>query len=52
MAHIQVHDELDFSVASDEDKSRIKEIMEHAIELQVPSKVDVEWGNNWGDAGD
>ena len=28
------------------------EIMEHAIELQVPNKVDVEIGDNWGDAGD
>jgi DNA polymerase I-like protein with 3'-5' exonuclease and polymerase domains len=52
LAHIQVHDELDFSVASDKDKSKIKEIMEHAIELQVPNKVDVEIGDNWGDAGD
>ena len=52
LAHIQVHDELDFSVATDKDKSRIKDIMEHAIELQVPSKVDVECGDNWGDAGD
>ena len=51
-AHIQVHDELDFSVASDCDKYKIKEIMEHAIELQVPNKVDVEIGDNWGDAGD
>ena len=31
---------------------KIKEIMEHAIELQVPNKVDVEIGDNWGDAGD
>ena len=47
-----MHDELAFSVASDEDKSKIKEIMEHAIELQVPNKVDVEMGDNWGAAGD
>ena len=52
LAHIQVHDELDFSVANDKDKSRIKEIMEQAVKLQVPSKVDVECGLNWGDAGD
>ena len=51
-AHIQVHDELDFSVATDKDKSRIKEIMEQAVKLQVPNKVDVECGLNWGDAGD
>jgi len=52
LAHIQVHDELDFSVASEEDKSKIKDIMENCVELAVPSKVDVECGDNWGDAGD
>ena len=52
MAHIQVHDELDFSVANEQDKNNIKEIMEQAIKLEVPNKVDVECGNNWGDAGD
>ena len=52
LAHIQVHDELDFSVASDKDKSKIKDIMEQAVKLQVPSKVDVECGSNWGEAGD
>ena len=52
LAHIQVHDELDFSVASDKDKDRIKNIMENCVELAVPSKVDVECGKNWGDAGD
>ena len=52
LAHIQVHDELDFSVATDKDKSRIKNIMEQAVKLQVPNKVDVECGLNWGDAGD
>ena len=52
LAHIQVHDELDFSVASEEDKAKIKEIMEHCVEkLKVPSKVDVECGDSWGDAG-
>jgi len=52
LAHIQVHDELDFSVASDADKIKIKDIMENCVELSVPSKVDVECGDNWGDAGD
>jgi DNA polymerase I-like protein with 3'-5' exonuclease and polymerase domains len=52
-SHIQVHDELDFSVASDADKDKIKEIMENCLpKLEVPSKVDVECGDNWGDAGD
>ena len=51
-AHIQVHDELDFSVASQKDSANIKDIMENCVELLVPSKVDVELGESWGDAGD
>ena len=46
--HIQVHDELDISIESPEHASKIKEIMEHAVELQVPNKVDYESGPNWG----
>ena len=52
LAHIQVHDELDFSVANEQDKNNIKEIMEQAVKLEVPSKVDIECGDSWGDAGD
>ena len=44
--HIQVHDELDISVDNNSDK--IQEIMEHAVELEVPNKVDYESGPNWG----
>jgi len=44
--HIQVHDELDISVTDNADK--IKEIMEHAVSLEVPNKVDYESGPNWG----
>jgi len=44
--HIQVHDELDISVDNNADK--IKEIMESAVELEVPNKVDYESGPNWG----
>jgi DNA polymerase I-like protein with 3'-5' exonuclease and polymerase domains len=44
--HIQVHDELDISVSDNADK--IKEIMENAVELEVPNKVDYESGPNWG----
>jgi DNA polymerase-1 len=44
--HIQVHDELDISVNNNADK--IKEIMESAVELEVPIKVDYESGPNWG----
>jgi len=44
--HIQVHDELDISVNNNSDK--IKEIMENAVSLEVPNKVDYESGPNWG----
>ena len=44
--HIQVHDELDISVSDNADK--IKQIMESAVELEVPNKVDYESGPNWG----
>ena len=44
--HIQVHDELDISVDNNDDK--IKEIMESAVDLEVPNKVDYESGLNWG----
>ena len=48
--HIQVHDELDFSIESEEQIIKIKEIMEQCVELSVPIKVDVDLGPNWGDA--
>jgi DNA polymerase I-like protein with 3'-5' exonuclease and polymerase domains len=44
--HIQVHDELDISVSDNADK--IKQIMEEAVVLEVPNKVDYESGPNWG----
>ena len=46
--HIQVHDELDISVKDDKQARRIIEIMESAVDLEVPNKVDYESGTNWG----
>ena len=46
--HIQVHDELDISVEDDKQAKQIVEIMESAVELKVPNKVDYESGENWG----
>jgi DNA polymerase I-like protein with 3'-5' exonuclease and polymerase domains len=46
--HIQVHDELDISVESQEYAEKIKEIMENVVALEVPNKVDYEFGKNWG----
>ena len=47
--HIQIHDELDISVESDKQAQRIKEVMESAVDLEIPNKVDYESGKNWGD---
>ena len=50
--HIQIHDELDISIKDDNDAKKIKEIMENAVELAVPNKVDYESGSTWGDIYD
>jgi len=49
IGHIQIHDELDFSIESKSQADKIKQIMEHAVELEVPNKVDYESGPNWGE---
>ena len=46
--HIQIHDELDISVINDLEAAKIKDIMENAVDLQIPNKVDYESGPNWG----
>ena len=48
LGHIQIHDELDFSIESDSQAVKIKEIMEQAVDLEIPNKVDYEFGTNWG----
>jgi len=52
LAHIQIHDELDLSVESDAQAKKIIEIMENAVSLEVPNKVDYESGKTWGDIYD
>ena len=49
VAHIQIHDELDISVEDDKQAKKIVEIMESAVDLEIPNKVDYEKGKNWGD---
>ena len=49
IGQIQIHDELDLSVESPEHAKKIIEIMENAVKLEVPNKVDYESGENWGD---
>ena len=45
--HIQVHDELDISIKDDKQAKQIVNIMESAVELEIPNKVDYESGDNW-----
>ncbi len=52
VAHIQIHDELDISVESSEQAKKIVEIMENAVKLEIPNKVDYESGKNWGTIND
>jgi len=52
VAHIQVHDELDISVESPDQAKKIVEIMENAVKLEIPNKVDYESGKNWGTIND
>jgi DNA polymerase I-like protein with 3'-5' exonuclease and polymerase domains len=48
--HIQIHDELDISIPLGEkdNSDDIIKIMETAVKLQIPNKVDYESGPNWG----
>lgn len=48
---LTVHDELCFNVETDTQAARISEIMENGLKLKVPSKVDQELGQNWGEVG-
>ena len=47
--HLTVHhDELALSVKNLKEAQEIQEIMETAVELKVPSPVDIALGPNWG----
>ena len=46
---IQVHDELAFSVNSLNEAKEIREIMENALPLCIPSKCDIDIGPSWGE---
>lgn len=45
---LQVHDELDLTVWDRKEAEQLREIMEHAVELQVPTRCDIEIGPDWG----
>ena len=48
LPHIQIHDELCLSINSIEQAGLIKKIMEEAISLLIPNKVNYKKGSNWG----
>ena len=50
--HIQIHDELDLSIENETQAKKVIEIMENAVTLEVPNKVDYESGDNWGEIND
>lgn len=47
---LSVHDEIALSVDTREEAEAAAEIMRDCVELEVPSKVDVEIGKTWGSA--
>ena len=49
IAHVQIHDELCISVKDQKQADEIVEIMQNAVTLEVPNKVDCELANTWGD---
>ncbi|MFN4244011.1 MAG: DNA polymerase I [Tepidisphaerales bacterium] len=49
---LQVHDELVFETprtAAEQDAALVREEMTSAMNLAVPLKVDIGWGDNWGE---
>lgn len=49
IAHIQIHDELDISIIDENQAKKIIQIMEQAVKLEIPNKVDYKCGDNWGE---
>jgi len=49
---LQVHDEIDLSIDSLEQAQHLAEIMRHAVQCNVPAKVDIEVGDTWGSVGE
>ena len=47
---IQIHDEIAISFTSNETIKQVATIMEEAVKLNVPNKVDVEIGSSWGES--
>ena len=47
---LQVHDEIALSVKTRQEAEEAAQLMREAVQLEVPSKVDVEIGETWGSA--
>ena len=47
---LQVHDEVALSVKNREEAKEAAHVMETAVNLTVPSRVDIEVGRSWGEA--
>lgn len=47
---LQVHDEIALSIKNKDEAMQAAEVMRTAVNLEVPSKVDVEVGPSWGEA--
>tara|TARA_R110000824_G_scaffold103331_5_gene245467 strand:+ start:10880 stop:12739 length:1860 start_codon:yes stop_codon:yes gene_type:complete len=50
--HLQIHDELDYSVESEKEGEFIMEKMSECVDLSVPLVVDAEYGETWGDSAE
>ena len=46
---LTVHDELCFNVEGHEQATQIQKIMETGVPLKVPSKIDVDIQDDWGE---
>ena len=46
---IQIHDELNISIKDEDEADKVIEIMQNAVSLEVPNKVDYETGKHWGE---
>ena len=45
---VQIHDELAFSVADQDEAEKLCRIMESAVELEVPTPSEISLGDDWG----
>ncbi len=48
--HIQIHDELDYSIFNKEQAEIVIDRMVNCVKMRVPLVVDYESGSNWGEA--